>query len=439
MKLSFTPEQMMAIPNRPATVPFRVGRSSASFWVTILAIAAPGFFLRWATAPRLALLPWWLDLFNIPVVLIGGLFLTILLHELGHLLFAKLAGFKIVYIVLGPLKLVRTMVGWRLLSSGLTGFVLQGRVLAVPPPALWGQPQQLRRRLMWFFAGGPAVTLLQALILAGLLFLTPDRTFNQVGRSSLIALFLLTTMILAWVLYPITVNGIPNDAVQLKRLRRTGPATRRLLALLELQGQLVAGVRPRQLDDAALAQALMLGDGTADDIAARLLAIARDEDAGRLEEMGEGLSALLKEIHQLPPSQRPAPILWQASLYEALYGDDIETAAQWLTLANKANQSPVVEGWLLRTLAELGVALQSERPQAAADLAAQADLLLDFTHSMGAIAPVREWLVGLRLPAAAAAPRSPWRFFWRPVVLSLGMTILVIVAMTFMLLILLIN
>lgn len=439
MKLPFTPEQMMSRPDRPTRETFRVARSSASFWVTILAIAAPGFFLRWATTPRLALLPWWLDLFNIPVVLVGGLFLTILLHELGHLGFARLAGFKIVYLILGPLKLARTVQGWRLLSSGLTGFVLQGRVLAVPPPALWHEPEKLRRRLVWFFAGGPAVTLLQAVVLGGMLFLTPDRTFNQVGRSSLIALFLLTTMILAWIFYPMKVNGIPNDATQILQLWRGGPATRRLIALLVLQGQLVAGVRPRDLDDAALAQALMLSDGSADEVAARLLAVARAEDEGRSDEMGELLGELLKKMHQLPPPQRSASIMWQAAFFEAIHGQDADTAQQWLSLASKAAHSPVVEAWLLRTLAELGIALQTERSQEAADLSAQADLLLNFTHSAGAIAPVREWLAGLNLPGAAVSPRQPWQLFWKPVLMSLGMTLLVIIALTFMLLILLIN
>ncbi|MDJ0754848.1 MAG: hypothetical protein QNJ45_15090 [Ardenticatenaceae bacterium] len=435
MKLTFSPDQMAELPKTPPTLPRLGRRSSAPFWITIVAVVVPGLFLRWATTPKLALVPWWIDLLHVPVVLVGGLFISILLHEMGHLLFALGSGLRVVYIVVGPLKISRTARGWRLLSSGLTGFAIQGRVLAVPPERLWGDRSRLRRALFWFFAGGPAITLLQTAVVGALLFLTPDRTFNHISRGSLSAFFLLSTMMLGWVIYPLTINGIPNDVMQIIRLRRNDLKTRRLISLLVLQGQLIAGVRPSDLDDVALAQALMVQDGTADEITARLLAIARAEDDGQIEQVGERLSELLEEMHEVPPQKRSAPIMWQAAFFEAVHGQDVTAAQQWMTQAAKAQTAPVVESWLLQFMADLGIAVAREEWDEAADHAAQLSLLLDFTHSPGASMPVRSWLDGLPLPPPRTPPLKPWQFAWRPILFSILLTFLVIVAVTFLLVI----
>ena len=85
MKLTLTPESLRETLPDLELIQGYGRRSAASLWVTVLAIALPGLALLRAPLPRFEYFPWWVDLLSVPLALIAGLFLTISLHELGHI------------------------------------------------------------------------------------------------------------------------------------------------------------------------------------------------------------------------------------------------------------------------------------------------------------------------------------------------------------------
>ncbi len=87
-------------------------------------------------------------------------FVNVAAHELGHLLAARLVGFPVRRLLVGPFELLRTTAGWRPRLCREWLFVVGGLVLVdvtAPSP----------RRLAVFAAGGPAASLALLLLLLG--------------------------------------------------------------------------------------------------------------------------------------------------------------------------------------------------------------------------------------------------------------------------------
>ena len=99
-----------------------------------------------------ALVPY--DLLLLPLTF----FIAILLHELGHLSGGLLRGMRFLLLIVGPLRLRRTISGLRLdwfLNSGTFG----GLAAALPDPQ-----RPIRGQLLPLIVGGPLASLLLALL-----------------------------------------------------------------------------------------------------------------------------------------------------------------------------------------------------------------------------------------------------------------------------------
>ncbi len=434
MKLSHHPESLRELPPDRASSRPAAGRSRATFWVTLIMAVLPALLLFRAPLPRLELLPWWVELFSLPAALIGGLYLAILWHELGHLVAASLTGFLPVLVMVGPLQWTRTLTGWKLLHSGFTGFIVQGRVMALPPEAIWFDPPEIRRRLLLILAAGPLATLIQALFLFALLFLAPAGTFNQVTRTVLIALALLSMLFLGWTTYPLALGEQLNDMAQIRRLQRLDPTADRLLALLALNAMSVAGVRPANLDEATVDRANTRLDGTSEGLAGRLFAVAQAEDRGEMERLAYDLDEILASIRRLPPDRRPAPVLWEVASFAASQGD-AGAARGWLDLADRVRYPMFIEAQIARLAAETAVALVEADQAAAAAAAHRLRKLLPFSYNKGGLIPIREWLARTigenHLEDPDPRPLRQVQLIWRPIAVSFLLTALVILGLSF--------
>ena len=83
-----------------------------------------------------------------------ALFVAIGVHEGGHLLGGRLAGFRAYFLLVGPLRLERTVQGWRV---GVNGRLSTWGGLAAAAPS---DGRRLRHRMALYVAGGPGASLL---------------------------------------------------------------------------------------------------------------------------------------------------------------------------------------------------------------------------------------------------------------------------------------
>ncbi len=157
-----------------------------------------------------------------------------LLHELGHLVFGLAAGYRFHAFRLGPLAWSRENGRTVLRVQAVAG--LSGACGLLPPPEARG-----KGRTLFFLAGGILANLLTALLALFLPLIGAARAVAQ-----LFALFsLLAAFFNALPLYS---AGNPSDGRQFWVLLLGTAEGERQSAYLRQTQQLMAGVRPRELD-----------------------------------------------------------------------------------------------------------------------------------------------------------------------------------------------
>ncbi len=173
-----------------------------------------------------------------------ALWLVLAVHELGHLLGARLAGWQPALWCVGPVRLDfstgRTRLRWNRVLATWPGLA------AAVPPAGRGTPGA------WALvvAGGPAASLLLAAA-AGWVAL------DMSGWSGLAwgGLAAISGAIGLATLVPSQLGGFQSDGAQLLSVWRRDPGTGERLALSTLWTQSMTGVRPRDWDASAIAAA----------------------------------------------------------------------------------------------------------------------------------------------------------------------------------------
>jgi len=181
-------------------------------WVFIAFAGAFGIFAlrEWA------LVAGWLP---VALVLCAGILLSIVVHELGHLLAGMAAGMSPVLMIIGPLSL-----SWRkgrhlprLFSNDP---ILGGFVYCVPRTDRPVRPQMIK-----MLAGGPAASLLLTAVTAAVGLLANSEIANTAGAIGMVsAVLFLTTAI------PFKLRGMPNDGDRIRNWLEDGPTVRSMTA-----------------------------------------------------------------------------------------------------------------------------------------------------------------------------------------------------------------
>ncbi len=326
--------------------------------------------------------------------------LVIAVHEAGHLLGGRLAGFRALVLLVGPFRLERTGGGVRAAlnrNAALAG----GLAVSVPEDT-----HDLRRRTMLMIAGGPGASLLTgaaALALRaplGLAGSPPGAGFGHVLASVGLVVFGLVSLAIGLVtLIPRNSGGFYTDGARLLRLLRSGPDTDREVAIHTLMALSMGGRRPREWDPQLVAQANSLADATPFEVVGRQVAAAWAMDRGDLDEARRHLDAALELEEVLSPVGRPALLLQAAGFAAAHDGD----AARARVLFERAGAGLMVPEHQ-RLLVEAAMCLaegDAERAGALLDGAeARLDRALDRGGALADLEMIR------RLRAAAGAPRA---------------------------------
>ncbi len=335
------------------------------------------------------------------VVLAALLVGVVAIHEAGHLLGGRLAGFRALLFVVGPFRVERTGTGVRT-SLNRSAAVAGGLAVSVPEDT-----HDLRRRFLLMIAGGPAATLLTgilALALRGPLGLAPVPADAGFGRAlaavALAAFGVASLFIAAATLVPARTGGFYSDGARILRLLRGGPDTEREVAILALMALSMAGRRPRGWDPALVALALGAADGTSFDVVGRQLAYAHALDRDEPAEARRQLEAALALEEVLPPVVRPGLLLMGAYFAAAHDGD----AARARALFARAGTGLMVPPYV-RLLAEAAVCLAEGDARRAADLLERSEAQLGGALDRGGAVADLERIRRLRALATSSAAR----------------------------------
>jgi hypothetical protein len=304
---------------------------------------------------------WWVLL---PTVM-GVVLLSVVAHELGHVLGGRLGGWRPFLFIVGPLRLrfgERLHVSWGRLGPGLLGMA------ASLPPAHAGTARS--RGLTLMLLGGPVANLLLVLLgLLALLGLGDDLSAFQ--RRACAVLVLVNGFFAVVNLLPVKFGGFLSDGYQLRQAWQGDPAVHERLAMTLLQAQALAGRRPRDWD-AGLVQTITQAQA---DPQARLtgplfsLAVAWDH--GHSEAAAEAALRYAERLHSDDYAQTTAllrrALLLPMVVYLAEDRGDPAAAQRWWDAALALMQGMAMPHDELHAEAALTLA-QGDR-KAAAELA----------------------------------------------------------------------
>lgn len=221
--------------------------------------------------------------------LVGGVFLVLLLHELGHLVAGVLGGFQFALLVIGPLRIAREDDGGgpRRIRVRLNRSLAEAGGLAATIPrddALDGA--SLVRKFVWILAGGPIASALTAVI-AGVS--TAMAQSSPFARAWLAACALMATATLLGTIIPANTGIYLTDGARLLGLLRSGAAARRDAALLWFGAANRAGRPIATWSADAVRDAATLADGGMLEMQARGYAYMWAVAKGAMDEGAEQL------------------------------------------------------------------------------------------------------------------------------------------------------
>ena len=318
-----------------------------------------------------------------------ALFLGILLHELGHLVAGRLAGFEFYRILAGPLMLARESSGYKLRFLPKRILALSGQTAMIPRTA-----ENLRRGFALFAAGGPVMT---ALLFVPLLLIP----WGPVASCLLVANLVMAFF--SWV--PMTISGSHTDGKILRTLAREGPLADRFAAILyvmaiDSRGVGTAPPWPREIVDRLSAE--VPGPADREFLAeAAVLLHLHVFDGGEPTVVAAALERVLADAGRLRVDLRRAYFA-EAAFFQGVYRGNADLARAWLEDARKIKGGVALKDWNAGALA--AIALAEGKPAEARPCIDRAIALLDRQPGMrGGVIADRRRLMALAAPLPEAA------------------------------------
>jgi hypothetical protein len=243
-----------------------------------------------------------------PVILLSCIAVmvpAVAVHELGHVLAGRRAGFKLLLLVVGPF-------GWRIVRDRLKFYWVKPVVMGGLAGMVPGGKDDLRRRMAVFIGGGPLASLLYVLLLLAILHLTginlsvfgigAEHPRHEGLQSYLSISVVIGAFIFVSSIMPSRASYVQSDGHHLWTLFKGGARAERLIALMTVQAQWAAGMRARDWSPELLQQALEPKDKSLSEANALLYSYYHHLDRGEcalawaaIDRAGE----LTKSLHQV--------------------------------------------------------------------------------------------------------------------------------------------
>ncbi|MBQ3864675.1 MAG: M50 family metallopeptidase [Clostridia bacterium] len=224
----------------------------------------------------------------------AAIFLQIIIHEAGHLVFGLLTGYRFSSFRIGTLMLVKTegKLKWKRMKLAGTG----GQCLMLPPDLADG-----RMPFMLYNFGGSIMNLISAVLALGIAFLFPPASFLRVFLLSFAligAAFALMNGL------PLRLGPVDNDGKNALSMRQDPEAVRAFWAQLKVNGCLAEGMRVREMPADWFAMPPREKMGNALTASAAVLYCARLMDEHRFKEAGACMEEVLSSGSGIPPLTR---------------------------------------------------------------------------------------------------------------------------------------
>jgi hypothetical protein len=259
--------------------------------------------------------------FSIVLVLAlsAALLAAFLVHEMGHILAAWAAGFRLPGISVAAYSSRQKLHAGEVLRAGL--LVLEPR-----------KTSHLRRRLLLVFLGGPVTGLLFALAVE------LCRNWAQAGvitqmRVHLVAAFSVIVS-LASLLPDTNRRGRFSDGARLVMLLKNDERTRRWFAIIELQLALNNGRHPRDWDPSLVFRATAINDESRDGVMANWLAYLWASERQDITSATKYLEDALAAPAACSAWLRERLFL-EAAVFQAWFRDNPANARSWAALIHE--------------------------------------------------------------------------------------------------------
>lgn len=229
-----------------------------------------------------------LELWHVSLLLPIG-FLTILIHELGHLAGGMLRGTRFLLLVVGPFQWTARAAGGVRFGWNFNPSIMGGLAAATP-----ARDRPLQPQLMGLVIGGPLASLLLGV---GTVMIASQ--FENHVWVLLLLTGLMSLMIFLVTAIPFRSGGMQSDGWQLIELLWGGASVVERQMIIEIMGYSLSGQRPRDWDRETVRQLEQLESREpVRQIAARLQALyhAWDrEEMARVETLAAWLDQHLEE------------------------------------------------------------------------------------------------------------------------------------------------
>lgn len=280
-----------------------------------------------------------------------ALFISVVWHEVGHLLAGWSVGFRFVLVTFGPLRLAREAGGLRLSLIHTNVMQWQGRALLVPT-----EFGDFRRQRMVLMAGGPVATLLQLLLVMGVNYFLRNQAISYGFGLASLWLMLSAVMMLPATAVPQKIGHLYTDAARIWQMWRGGPQLDSQLALAHLVEASLRGVPPGDMDDAFVAAVLAAPPESNEVLGGYYVAHTQALERGKIETAAGFLDRALALLQQQPPPLRSPVIFATAAYFVARYEQNLPQAQAWLDLIRPAQYNALaleVEQIQLRARAQV--------------------------------------------------------------------------------------
>jgi len=276
---------------------------------------------------------------------LGAAVVTLVVHELGHLVAGLAVGFQFSLFAIGPLLIERTpmgriRLGWNRVPSFFGG-------VAGTRPV---RTDSLRPRFAVVVAGGPCANVLLAIAAAIALSWFPVP--HGLLRVGLGWVRLLSAAIFLGTAIPLPNGPFVTDGLRFLRIVRRGPSSDRELSILALGAAEFGGLRPKDWDASLIERGLAIRDGSIYECQLHLYAYMHALDSGLLDAAKASLEHALSL--QVPPFLR-GPCSVEAAYFEAAHGGDPKRARELLGSA-RPRTFGVLESDRLRAQAAIAFA-----------------------------------------------------------------------------------
>jgi hypothetical protein len=248
------------------------------------------------------------------------LFLSILIHELGHFLFGAFNGFDLKCFAVGRWVIVRR--GQRMKFGRTRRKHAGGFIQTIPKSPIF-----LNKRLFMMILGGPVGSFL--LFCVGVIPLLFPKLVSEYEVVRMIAFLSIISLYMAiFNAIPLRIGYLRTDGGRMLDLIQNNLEGQRFVALYGVAASLRQGTRPRDIDPMLVEQLLAIPEKSTGHVSGLLMAYSVALDKREFEQAGNYLDQAL-DLNLYYPELHRGSLILEGAYFEAHIRRRVDLARQW--------------------------------------------------------------------------------------------------------------